>query len=143
MKYVCLNCGQLNDEANITCDSCEETLIKDAEYEQKCKELKDYEKYKNNAFNIIISIVMSFILYLGVKWLLKTITTSFATLAMSADAIKYASLGVVALFVIFAVIPTILKTVKLRRKYGWTNKTLGAVDKQMQLLNKASAQEEK
>lgn len=143
MKYVCFNCGQVNNEDNVTCDNCEETLIKESQYEEKCNELKDYDKYKSNAYSILISVVMSFILYFGVKWLFKIITTSFASLNMTQDAIKYASLGIVALFVILAVIPTIVKTFKLRRKYGWTNKKMSTVDKQLQFLNKASEQEVK
>ncbi len=138
MKFVCFNCGQVNNENNITCDNCASTLIKGWNYDDKIKELNDYSKYKNNAYSIIISVVMSFILYFGIKWLFKIITTSVASLNMTQDAIKYASLGVVALFVVFAVIPIIVKTFKLRRIYGWTSEKMRVIEKQLQFLSQAS-----
>lgn len=137
MKYVCFNCGQVNNGDNVKCDNCEETLIKDKEYEDKCKELKDYDNYKKGVFNILLAVVMTVIMYLGVKYFLNSVSTMIASQTVSDTLIKYGAKAMAALFIITIIFPMIIKTIKTRKQNKWSKPNIKLMEKHLQLLQKA------
>ncbi|MEL7569593.1 MAG: hypothetical protein AAGU14_03425 [Eubacteriaceae bacterium] len=137
MKYVCFNCGQLNNEENIKCENCEETLIKDSQYEDKCKELKEYDNYKKGVFNILLAIVMTAIMYFGVKYFLNSISAAIASQSVSDALIKYGAKAMAVVFILIIIFPMIIKTVKTRNNNKWTKPKMRSMEKHLQLLQKA------
>lgn len=134
----CFKCGRVNSSENITCDFCEDQLLRGKEYEEKLQELKDYEEFrkKYNILGIILVSIVLFLMYPVVIWLVQAVFSVMGTEFLPAVIIEYAPPAIILLTFVIAVLPMMFGRWKIQRKYRWTSRRMWRMKREMESLPK-------
>gem|GEM_PF-4873077 len=153
----CFMCGKMNSDENVACEDCGSDLLRGADYEEKIRELKDYEDYRKryNLFGIILAALSLLLGFLLCQWLLRIITPFLQTDLIPLLAIGLRKLGVVGqldpetdfirlieiglclfffLLFLLEILPMIVSRWKILHRYRWTSEKMHSMERELKCL---------